>query len=88
MPPLLSYIIGKHYVLILSTQHLNRVITDFKDGEVDVLTLVTDEGPWRIFADGSTHGDKPEHVSVSCHTWTSLESPTKPDLPSSIPPKV
>lgn len=83
----LSYLVGKKHVLLTVTAGLNRVINDFDgNGQISVLTVVTDKGVWRLFADGSTWGEQPNFVALTKDAW-SPESPTKPDAPSSLPPK-
>ncbi len=87
MNPPLSFIVGKRYVLLSTTKGLGRVIMDFDtEGQIDVLTLVTESGAWRLFANGITHGNKPNFVTLSTASWEP-ESPTKPDLPRIITPK-
>lgn len=83
----LRFVVGKRHVLFTTTHGLSRVITDFdSDGRVDVLTVVTEAGAWRLFANGTTHGDKPDFVALSTDPWEP-EAPTKPDSPSVLPPK-
>lgn len=82
-----SYIIGRRHVVFTTTEGISRIITDFdSDGKIDVLTVVTSKGAWRLFQNGTTQGDKPDMVAVSEDSWTP-ESPTRPDAPFSIPPK-
>ncbi len=82
----ISYVIGCQQVTVFPGTGLNRVITDFDTkGQLEVLTVVTAEGAWRVFSDGSTLGDLP-HCVKTPDTWVS-ETPTKPDIPSVHPKK-
>lgn len=76
----LVYKIGNQRIRVLPGVGLNRVITDFRLGLLDVLTVVTDTGAWRIFSDGSTYGDRPSCVDLP-DLWIA-ETPTKPDIPT------
>lgn len=80
----MDFVVGESRVWLRSTQGLNRIITDFdSNGAIEVLTLVTQSGVWRVFSDGTTHGTKPFSVTLSTSSWKP-DTTTRPDLPWTI----
>jgi hypothetical protein len=62
----LHFLVGKKHIVLASTKGLSRVLLDFDSkGQIAVLTVVTPEVPWRVFADGSTSGKQPAFVAIS-----------------------
>ncbi len=82
----ITYIVNGQRVTVCPGKELHRVITDFdRKGRLEVLTVVTTTGVWRIFRDGSTSGGEIPSCVELLDTWVS-ETPTKPDI-SSVHPK-
>lgn len=84
-----SYILGKKQVLLTTTVGVDRIITDYdEDGYVEVLTVVSKSRKfWRLFADGSTQGDDLPFITIVGEARGRADTPTKPETPSSMPPK-